>query len=111
MTTKEEAQMERFTLEEFGTDFLSFPSCGVNGDIMVFDTFQSAAEMAAWMLEGGAEEGQLPIVGILCHDHDPTAEPADPQSWSAGWAQYEDGTVTTHEGDYEGEPAIWKTFS
>lgn len=109
------ADATHFTLEEFGDDFLSFGSTDVNGGWMVFPSFKAASEMAEWMLEGGPEKNQLPLIGILAWDGDPTDDERDePWSWSAGWTQYDSSSkpeVTTHEGDYENDPAIWKEVS
>lgn len=101
-----------FTLEEFGDDNLSFGSLDANGGWMIFPSFDEAKGMAEWMLEGGPEKNQLPLVGILAwkgHPEDP--EQDDLESWSAGWTQYDsnnDPAVSTHEGDYENDPEIWQ---
>jgi hypothetical protein len=106
------ADATHFTLEEFGDDFRSFASLDVNGGWMVFQSFKDASEMAEWMLEGGPENRQLPLIGILAWTGDPSDDDRDePESWSAGWTQYDSSNkveVSTHEGDYENDPAIWK---
>ncbi len=106
------AEATHFTLVEFNDDNLSFESLDVNGGWMTFPTFDDAKGMSEWMLEGGPEKNQLPLIGILAWDGDPTDEErVEPESWSAGWTQYDsnnDPAVSTHEGDYENDPDIWK---
>ncbi len=102
-----------FTLEEFGSDKLSSPSMSVNDELMVFPTFDSAALMAEWMLEGGPEDGKQPIIGIIRYTYNPATEDDstrdEGEAWSEGWVEYKDGIVSRHVGDYENDPDIWKT--
>ena len=104
-----------YTLNEYGLDWLEFTSLSVNDEPLIFDSWESAVDMAKWMLEGGAEPNQLPLVTILGWDADPapqflTDDYLDIPAYACGWVVHRDGKVTVHEGDYENDEELWAGF-
>lgn len=83
-----------YILNEFGLDGTPFASVAEDGLVMEFDTPEDAADMAMWMLEGGAEslvDGELPLVTIVAVMPDGSEE-------NIAWVENLHGDASHHLG-------------
>jgi hypothetical protein len=108
-----------WTHQEFDLDWLEDAGCDANGELLVFDSYEAAVDMAKCRLESIATphniaawataEGILPVIGILGHDHDPSNDPdAEGESWSFGCVVNVDGTPAVRaETACEEDAFVW----